>query len=53
MSDPELTNTIMESLTTMEPGDVKTFEDGDIDLSVDYEEANEAESNKEKRKKDQ
>jgi hypothetical protein len=45
MSDPELTNTIMESLTTMEPGDVKTFEDGDIDLSVDYEEANEAESN--------
>jgi hypothetical protein len=53
MSDPELTNTIMESLTTMEPGDVKTFEDGDIELSVDYEEANEAESNKEKRKKDQ
>jgi hypothetical protein len=32
LSDPELTNTIMESLTTMEPGDVKTFEDGDIEI---------------------
>jgi hypothetical protein len=35
----------MESLTTMEPGDAKTFENGNIELSVDYEEANEAESN--------
>jgi hypothetical protein len=29
----------------MEPGDANIFENGDIELSVDYEEANEAESN--------